>query len=101
MAEESFIGQNEQTSQARIWTKRVISGGGAGDTLAPSDSAELPYIPKAIHNASSTGGTFEAVDANDVAQPFYINPGQELSIRPKKIRLTNFTVGLVLVLYKT
>jgi hypothetical protein len=90
MADKSFPGQNNLSSQAETW-----------GNLTPSDSVDFTFVPKAVQVSSTTGGQFVAVGADDVAGTFYGNPGQILPIRPKRINTTGMTGGMTFVGLKT
>lgn len=82
-AEKGYVGQQSLTSQADSWA-----------TLTPHNSTDFAFIPRAVHNSSATAGAFVAVGEDDVTAIFYIQPGQTLPIRPKRINATGLTVGL-------
>ena len=82
--EDNFPNKLEQTSQGRLW-----------EELTPSDSVDFTFLPKAICIASETGGQFVAVDVEDNEARFYGQPGQIIPIRPKRIKTTGMTGGLI------
>jgi hypothetical protein len=82
---KSFDGQSGLTAQGESWYE-----------ITPSDDEDLPHVPKAIHCASETGGGFNAIGEDNVEAPFWINPGQVLPIRPKRILATDFAAGMTL-----
>lgn len=85
MAEKSFPGQNNLSSQGESWAE-----------LTPSDDEDLPFVPKAVHCASETGGAFTARGADGVEAPFWAVPGATIPIRPVRILAADFAAGLVL-----
>lgn len=85
MADKSFDGQNNLSSQGESWAE-----------LTPDDDADLPFVPKAVHCASATGGAFTARGADGVDADFWAVPGVTIPIRPVRILEAGLAVGLVL-----
>jgi hypothetical protein len=88
--EEDFSDQGSVFAQARSWAP-----------LTPSDDEDLPFPPKAIHNASAVAGSFTAVGSDNVEATFYMQAGGILPIRPKRIKSAGLTGGMVLTGLKT
>ena len=82
---KSFPGQNHLSSQGESWAP-----------LEPDDDTDLPFVPKAVHCASATGGAFTAVGADGEEAPFWAVPGATIPIRPVRILATGFAAGLEL-----
>jgi hypothetical protein len=89
MANKSFDGQNELTSQGESWAP-----------LSPSDTVDFTFIPKAIV-VGATAGSFVAVGQDGIPATFYGNAGQEMSIRPKRINATGMTGGMTFIGIRT
>jgi hypothetical protein len=85
MPDKSFTGQSSLSSQGESWAE-----------LTPSNDEDLPFVPKAIHVASETGGAFTAVGADGVEADFWAVPGAFMPIRPVRILSDGFAGGLVL-----
>jgi hypothetical protein len=82
---KSFPGKANVSSPAESWAQ-----------LTPDDDQDLAFIPKSVHVASETGGSFEAMGSDGQWAPFRGNPGQFLPIRPKRIKASTLTEGLIL-----
>lgn len=87
---EAFEKQNALDAQGRSWFP-----------ITPDDDNDLPHVPKFVHCASEEGGSFVAIGDDGEEGTFYINPGQMLDIRPKRIKSTGLTEGLVLTAIRT
>lgn len=70
--------------------------GGRWLKITPSDTDDLPAIPKYLI-VGETGGLFDAVGNDDVVCPFFAVAGQKIDIRPKRINNTNTAVGIDLM----